>query len=135
MLLLVASGSATKMSKKSIIKIPTRGYRDLRDTINGRAYDKKGPLWEEYDGGESPFADVLHHNRYNVEELMLPHKQLVPETLDRLRVEQAEFGENHYETVETMLKRALDRVIPYSTAPEEELKLRRRLKELRIYEE
>lgn len=117
------------------LDIPRQGYADIRDVLS-RALLPQGKYETEYwEGNESPFSDVLHHSRYNLEELMLPFRPLVPETLDMIRLEQAENGENHDEGEEAIIARALANVVPYSTRPEREREIFDAITALRYYGE
>ena len=122
------------------IRIPQRGYRDMRDTVRGRPVlvEQTDDLYEEYTGNERPFADVLHHNRFNLEELMLPHEAYVPEILDQIKLEQAQLGENEHSNDEFqmhVIKRAKAKITPYSANPSIEKKIRASLAKCRIYDD
>jgi hypothetical protein len=132
LLLVVLCGTGKTVLSRKRVPIPAKGYRDLRDTLHNQC---SPDLWQEWSGNECPFQDALHHNRYNLEELMLPHHQLVPETLDRLRLAQAEKGEQYGGAEASLWEAAERQVIPYSTNPLEEKRIVSRMRELRIYDE
>ena len=118
------------------IRIPQKGYRDMRDTVRGRPV--VDDVYEEYAGNERPFADVLHHNRFNLEELMLPHEAYVPEILDQIKLEQAQLGANKHLNDEFqmhVIKRAKDKITPYSANPLMEKKIKESLALYRIYDD
>lgn len=119
---------SSRLNQKRV-RIPAKGYKNLRDTL----HNNHNPTWTEYEGNESPFSDVLHHSRFNLEELM--YGELIVEVLDRIRLEQAEHGENHDELTSSILRRARARAVPYSTAPEQESLIREALKRFSIYDE
>ena len=111
-----------RKTAKRVLRLPPTGYSDFEDALTRTLQPSpRAAPWTDYAGNECPFADVLHHSRYNLESLLAEYSsEYITEVLDLIRLEQGREGENHEESAAGIIKRALSKVLPYSSHPQVE---------------